>query len=72
MYLPSFYKIKFEKYTFNVRRAAPFAIAPLIWGNNFVIQPFGHSGLKFTTPSTLTSFPHPEVYKEEYSKNDYK
>lgn len=32
MYLSSFYKIRFEKYAFNVRRAAPFAAAPLIWG----------------------------------------
>ncbi len=32
MYLPSFYKTKFEKYAFNTRRVLPFAIPALIWG----------------------------------------
>lgn len=34
MYLPSFYKLKFEKYFFNTRRAAPFALPALIWGKH--------------------------------------
>lgn len=71
MYLPAFYKIKFEKYGFNVRRAAPFAIAPLIWRKHFVTQSFGRSGPKSTTPSTPTSSPQPEEYREDKSKNDY-
>ncbi len=55
MYLPSFYKLKFEKYSFNVKRAAPFAIAPLIWSKHALIQSSGPSGPSSTTPSTLTS-----------------
>jgi hypothetical protein len=43
MYLPAFYKVKFEKYWFNVKRAMPFTIAPLILCNllnNLVLWSF--------------------------------
>lgn len=33
MYLPSFYKVKFEKYGFNVKRIAPFGAVAIFWGN---------------------------------------
>ena len=70
MYLSSFYKIKFEKYAFNMKRAAPFAIAPLIWGKFLLTQSSGHSGPTSTTPSILTSSPQQEECKEESSKID--
>lgn len=31
MYLSSFYKLKFEKYAFNARVFAPFAIPAVLW-----------------------------------------
>ena len=34
MYLASFYKIKFEKYAFNMKRVLPFGLAPLLWSNS--------------------------------------
>lgn len=34
MYLPSFYKYRFDKYAFNAKRAMPFALPALIWGIN--------------------------------------
>lgn len=32
MYLPSFYKVKFEKYSFNVKRFLPFSLVGIAWG----------------------------------------
>jgi len=37
MYLPSFYKMKFEKYTFNGRVFLPFAAPGVLWGNFIII-----------------------------------
>lgn len=37
MYLPSFYKVQFEKYFFNVKRAGMFAIPVALWGKIFII-----------------------------------
>lgn len=38
MYLPSFYKVKFEKYFFNVKRIAPFGLPVVIWRNLYFIS----------------------------------
>ena len=43
MYLASFYKLKFEKYFFNTKRALPFGLPALIWGkffNNIAVWTF--------------------------------
>jgi hypothetical protein len=33
VYLSSFYKMKFEKYTFNGKVFLPFAVPGVLWGN---------------------------------------
>lgn len=71
MYLASFYKLKFEKYAFNMKRAAPFAVAPLIWGKFVLTQWCGLSGPTSTTLFTLTSSHPPEVCREESSRIDH-
>jgi len=38
MYLSSFYKLKFEKYTFNSQMFGPFAIPGVLWGKSQTIQ----------------------------------
>lgn len=71
MHLPSFYKLQFEKYLFNVKRVGVFMIPIACWSNYFfIIQLDGHSILNFTTLSTLTSFHPPEESKEELKKNN--
>lgn len=37
MYLPSFYKLQFEKYLFNTKRAGLFFIPVALWSNSFII-----------------------------------
>jgi hypothetical protein len=34
MYLPSFYKLAFEKYLFNVKRVGAFMVPVGMWGNS--------------------------------------
>lgn len=71
MYLPSFYKVQFEKYLFNAKRAGMFAIPIVLWSKTFIIfQSDGHSILNSTTPFTLTSSHQPEESKEELKNND--
>lgn len=72
MYLPSFYKLQFEKYVFNAKRIGLFAIPAVLWSKIFDYnsQSDGHSILNFTTPSTPTSIPQPEESKEESWNND--
>lgn len=66
MHLPSFYKLQFEKYFFNVKRVGVFMIPVVLWGNYLSYsQSDGHSILNSTIQSTLISFHQPEVYKEE-------
>ena len=36
MYLPSFYKLQFEKYLFNAKRAGMFAIPVVLWSKTFL------------------------------------
>lgn len=55
MYLPSFYKLKFEKYTFNTRIFGSFAIPAVLWGTPSHTQVCGSSTPPSTTPSTPTS-----------------
>jgi hypothetical protein len=38
MYIPSFYKLQFEKYMFNLKRAGMFAIPVVLWGNSFFLS----------------------------------
>ncbi len=38
MYLPSFYKLQFEKYLFNAKRAGVFMIPVVLWSKNFIIN----------------------------------
>lgn len=72
MYLPSFYKVQFEKYIFNTKRAGMFAIPVVLWRKTFIIiQSDGHSTLTSTTASTLTSSHPPEESKEESKINDH-
>ena len=71
MYLPSFYKVQFEKYIFNTKRAGMFAIPVVLWRKIFlIIQSDGPSTPTSTTASTLTSSHLPEESKEE-SENNY-
>ena len=71
MYLPSFYKLQFEKYFFNIKRAGMFGIPVVLWGNHlFLIQSYGHSILNSTILSIQISFHQPEVSKEESPNND--
>lgn len=57
MYLPSFYKLKFEKYTFNSRIWGSFAIPGALWGTPTLTQRSGSSTPRSTTASTPTSSP---------------
>lgn len=43
MYLPSFYKVQFEKYIFNTKWAGMFAIPVVLWRNIY----FYRSGMVF-------------------------
>jgi hypothetical protein len=71
MYLPSFYKLQFEKYMFNVKRAGMFAIPVVLWSIFLLIlQSDGPSTPTSTTPSTLTSSHPPEESREEHDKNN--
>jgi len=71
MYLPSFYKVQFEKYLFNTKRVGMFMIPVVLWSKTFIIfQSDGHSILNSTTPFTLTSSHQPEESKEESYKNN--
>jgi hypothetical protein len=72
MYLPSFFKVQFEKYVFNTKRAGMFAIPVVLWSNIFlIIQSDGPSTPISTTASTLTSSHPPEESKEEPGNNDH-
>jgi hypothetical protein len=44
MYLPSFYKLQFEKYIFNCKRAGIFMVPVVLWGN-FFINKFSRLGI---------------------------
>ena len=68
MHLPSFYKLKFEKYAFNFKRAAPFGLPAAIFGTLYLTQCCGHSGPNSTTPSTPTSTHQPEEWSAERQK----
>ncbi len=71
MYLPSFYKLQFEKYLFNSKRAGMFMIPVVLWSKQFnLFQLDGHSILIFITLSILTFSHQPEVLKEEFCKNN--
>ena len=37
MYLPSFYKVQFEKYLFNTKRVGMFMIPVVLWSKTFII-----------------------------------
>ena len=61
MYLPSFYKMKFERYSFNARMFLPFLGPVVPWCNHCATQLFGSCTPRSTIWFTLTSFPPREV-----------
>ena len=65
MHLPSFYKLKFEKYAFNVKRAAPFGLPAAIFGTFFLTQCCGPSGPSSTTQYTPIFTHQPEEWNAE-------
>ena len=71
MYLSSFYKLKFERYTFNARMFGAFLPVAGLWGNCPVMQSLGSYIHLSTIWSTLTSSHHPEESKEESSKKSF-
>ena len=72
MYLPSFYKVQFEKYIFNTKRAGMFAIPVVLWRKIFlIIQSDGPSTPTSTTATTPISSHLPEESKEESNNNDH-
>ena len=44
MYLPSFYKLQFEKYLFNSKRAGMFMIPVVLWSKTFILY-FSRMGI---------------------------
>lgn len=68
MYLPSFYKLKFEKYISNCRTFAGFAVPAGLWCSSFPTQASG----SYTTPSTTASTPTSSLPNAESSAESLK